>query len=365
MVVNTCNDYELVDCGPRGVQRAAQQISKGLLAAFPTETVYGLGANALDESAVKKIFALKNRPYSDPLIVHVSCLEMAYTLCELPDSWRGVFELLVESFWPGPLTLVVPAKTIVPKVVTGGGNTVGIRSPAHATAMELINAAGVPIAAPSANRFGHVSPTTAQHVIDDLGRDGLVVVDGGSCSVGIESTVLKIVSATECVILRRGAVSREAIEAVFSRAGIENFVQVSNRFVAKEAIQDAPGEQLVHYSPTLPTFLLSHALATRQDGSILSLANCALIDVGARYRSVKDFCGYYVDLSEIGEMTLVSELLFGALRTAESIANIKVILVPDLNGEKDELALAIADRLNRAAALKRARIINQSAQVDV
>ena len=164
---------------------AAERLRAGELVAFPTETVYGLGANALDAAAVEKIFAAKGRPHSSPLIVHVVDAAMAR---ELAAEWPPAAERLAEKFWPGPLTIVVPKKAIVPDLVTAGLPSVGLRIPAHPVALELLRAAGIPLAAPSANRFTELSPTTAAHV--QAAFPDLMVVDGGKCSVWIESTVI-------------------------------------------------------------------------------------------------------------------------------------------------------------------------------
>src|SRR6187402_1330401 len=165
---------------------AAEILRGGGTVAFPTETVYGLGANALDADAVEKIFAAKQRPHWDPLIVHISSLEMLSTIVSaVPERAR----MLMEAFWPGPLTLLLPRNLSLPLAVTAGRDLVGVRMPAHPVALDLIRRAGAPIAAPSANLFGHVSPTSAAHVLADL--DGAIdaIVDGGSTSVGVESTV--------------------------------------------------------------------------------------------------------------------------------------------------------------------------------
>ena len=170
------------------LDQAAALIREGKLAAFPTETVYGLGANALDAAAVAKIFELKGRPPSSPLIVHVSSIAMAR---EIVADWPREADELARRYWPGPLTLVLPKSPNIPDIVTAGLPTVGIRVPAHDVAIGLIEAAGVPIAAPSANRFMSISPTTAEHVIEAFG-DELPVLDGGACPLGIESTVVSI-----------------------------------------------------------------------------------------------------------------------------------------------------------------------------
>ncbi|MBV9772109.1 MAG: threonylcarbamoyl-AMP synthase [Bryobacterales bacterium] len=224
--------------------RAAALIRAGELVAFPTETVYGLGANALDPAAIEKTYAAKGRPATSPLIVHVDSIEMAR---ELVREWPDQAEKLTRKFWPGPLTLVLPKQPRVPDRVTAGLDTVGIRMPANSIALALIRQAGVPIAAPSANPFTEISPTTAQHVRDALSDRVAMVLDGGRTTVGIESAVLSL--AGECpVLLRPGMVTRQEIEAVIGS------VQVLNS--TPEEAHPSPGLHQRHYSPKTPLFLI-------------------------------------------------------------------------------------------------------------
>jgi L-threonylcarbamoyladenylate synthase len=206
------------------------------LVAFPTETVYGLGANALDPAAIDKIYTAKGRPPSSPLIVHVSSIEMAQ---DLVREWPERAEKLARKFWPGPLTLVLPKQPHVPDRLTAGLDTVGVRMPANPIALALIREAGVPIAAPSANRFTELSPTIAQHVRDGLGDRVAMVLDGGRTTVGIESTVLSI-AGTDAVLLRPGMVTRAEIEAVIGP------VQMGS---GAEGAHASPGLHPRHYSP--------------------------------------------------------------------------------------------------------------------
>ena len=210
---------------------AAAAIRAGNLVAFPTETVYGLGANALDSRAVEKIFEAKGRPKSSPLIVHVASIEMAR---ELSSNWPAAAEALAQRFWPGPLTLIVPKIPAIPDIVTAGLDSVGLRIPSHPMALELLRAAGVPIAGPSANRFTELSPTTAEHVRRSFG-DQFEILDGGPCEVGIESTVFHVESLR---ILRPGMVTREQIEEVVGPVGIGG-----------ESASLSPGQHPKHYQP--------------------------------------------------------------------------------------------------------------------
>ena len=222
------------------VAHAAGLIRAGRLVAFPTETVYGLGANALDPVAVERIFAAKGRPKTSPLIVHVDSIEMARGLAA---EWPAAAETLARSYWPGPLTLVLAKRAEVPDIVTGGLPTVGLRMPAHPLALELIRAAGVPIAGPSANRFTELSPTAASHVAEALAD---YVLDGGPARVGIESTVLSLVG--QPVLLRPGVIALPEIEALIGPIRIAG--------AAGEGAHASPGMHQRHYRPRTPLVLL-------------------------------------------------------------------------------------------------------------
>ncbi|MGP0074588.1 MAG: L-threonylcarbamoyladenylate synthase [Bryobacteraceae bacterium] len=226
------------------LSKAAELIRAGELVAFPTETVYGLGANALDPAAIEKIYAVKGRPPSSPLIVHVSSIEMAKSLVR---EWPERAEKLAAKFWPGPLTLVLPKQPHVPDRLTAGLDTVGVRMPAHPIALDLIRESGVPIAAPSANPFTQLSPTTAQHVRDALGDHIAMVLDGGPSNVGIESTVLSL-SGPNAVLLRPGMVTRSEIEAVIGPITVIGSVA--------EGAHASPGLHERHYSPRTPLILM-------------------------------------------------------------------------------------------------------------
>jgi L-threonylcarbamoyladenylate synthase len=195
---------------------AAARLQAGQLVAFPTETVYGLGANALDPAAVQRIYAAKGRPAWNPVIAHVPSIEAARALAR---EWPASAQVLAEAFWPGPLTLVVPKAAHVPEVATAGLDAVAVRVPAHPVALALLRAAAMPIAAPSANRFTQISPTTAWHVVQSLGDRVPLVLDGGPCSVGIESTVVDC-TGEEVIILRPGMLGRESLERVLAPLGI-------------------------------------------------------------------------------------------------------------------------------------------------
>lgn len=222
------------------IDHAAALIRSGKLVAFPTETVYGLGANALDAAAVERIFTAKGRPRTSPLIVHVDSVEMARAFA---SRWPDAAETLARHYWPGPLTLVVPKRASIPDIVTAGLPTVALRVPDHPLALDLIRAAGVPIAAPSANRFTELSPTAASHIPESLAD---FVLDGGPARVGIESTVLSLFDAA--LLLRPGVIPLAAIEALIGP------VQVA---VSPESgAHPSPGMHVRHYRPATPLYLL-------------------------------------------------------------------------------------------------------------
>lgn len=230
------------------IKKAGEILKNGGLIAFPTETVYGLGANGLDEEAVSKVYKAKGRPSDNPMILHIAEISEIYDIAEeLSEDGRK----LVEAFWPGPLTVVVKRKPIVPDTTTGGLDTVGVRMPSDETARNLIKAAGVPIAAPSANLSGKPSPTMAEHVIKDMnGRiDGIIC--GGKCQVGIESTVVSVVGDTP-VILRPGKITKEDMSKVLGKeVKIDPAIEITN---AKETKNHdfkpmAPGMKYRHYAP--------------------------------------------------------------------------------------------------------------------
>jgi len=220
------------------IEHAASLLRSGGLVAFPTETVYGLGANALDSAAVDRIFDAKGRPPTSPLIVHVSSIHMAQLIVA---EWPSDAELLARRFWPGPLTLVLKKHAKISARVTAGLDTVGVRVPAHPVALALLRAAGVPVAAPSANRFGSISPTRAEHVSASLGERVDMILNGGATEVGIESTVLSVASDYP-ILLRPGMISREQIEAMIGPVSVDSTTPATGGHVS-------PGMHARHYSP--------------------------------------------------------------------------------------------------------------------
>ena len=235
----------------RQILQAARIIKSGKLVAFPTETVYGLGANALDKNAVKKIFEAKGRPSDNPLIIHISDIA---DLGMLADDIPGIAYELAERFWPGPLTLVLKKSKIVPKIATGGLDTVAVRMPKNKIALSLIREAGVPIAAPSANVAGKPSPTLAQHVSDDLSGRISMIIDGGRTKIGIESTVLDLSRKTP-MLLRPGGVTVEQLQKIIGKIAIHPIVKGKKT----KSIHRSPGMKYRHYSPNAKIILIEGA----------------------------------------------------------------------------------------------------------
>lgn len=306
-----------------GIERAANLLRSGEVVAFPTETVYGLGADATNDSAVARIFEAKQRPQFNPLIVHFSKPENVWN--ETKPSPIG--EKLASEFWPGPLTVVVNRRSdsTLSRLVSAGLETVAVRIPAHEKAREMIEMAGCPVAAPSANRSGSISPTCAQHVVESLGDRIPLVLDGGDCSVGLESTIVDISDATP-VILRPGGVSQEAIEDALGHK-VTQFQEVNE---TGSAALKAPGQMLSHYAPNASVRLCA------------SKANPGEVLLG--FGNVKDAT---LNLSPESNLVEAAANLFAMLHQLDSqgAKAIAVSPVPDV-----ELGAAINDRLRRAAA---------------
>lgn len=306
------------------VAHAAELLRAGAIVAIPTETVYGLAANAFDEAAVLKVFEAKQRPSFDPLIVHIGKREDVHRVVkELPPG----AEALMDAFWPGPLTLVLPKQSVVPDLVTSGLDTVGVRMPAHPLALELLRALDVPLAAPSANPFGYVSPTTAQHVADQLGERIPYILDGGPCSVGVESTIVGWDDG-RWVLYRPGGIAVERIEEIIGRVDV----------AVKKVLPAAPGMLESHYAPRK----LVHV------GDVLALmqqhtgARVGVISLRERYDA--HHCEV---LSPNGDLSEAARHLFSALRSLDS-SDCDVILAERFPDEG--LGRAINDRLRRAAS---------------
>ena len=314
-----------------GITGAAAALMSGRLVGMPTETVYGLAALATDADAVLRIFAAKGRPSFDPLIVHVADAEQAWTVAEPTPRAR----LLAAACWPGPLTLVLRRRACIPDAVTSGLETVGVRVPAHPLALELIRASG-PLAAPSANPFGRISPTTAAHVRDQLGDAVATVVDGGPCAVGIESTVP--CPDPQPLILRPGGLSRERLEDLLGEpVAVADRQQRAGSLALPAAGLQAPGMLASHYAPRCPLVLRDGIWPTDSALGLLAFTGVDL-PPGRRVEI----------LSQAGDLAEAARELFAALRRldASGVPGIVAELVPATG-----LGLGINDRLIRAAGL--------------
>jgi L-threonylcarbamoyladenylate synthase len=343
------------------VRRAAEALHRGELVGMPTETVYGLAASAFDAAAVARIFAAKDRPRFDPLIVHVvrpagplerevlSGLEDEgiVEVRRLPQLARERADVLLRRFWPGPLTLVLPRGKRIPDLVTSGLETVAIRMPSHPVAQALLKEAALPLAAPSANRFGRISPTTAAHVVEELGDRIGIVLDGGAAAVGVESTVVAIASDGTLTLLRPGGVSAESIEATAS-------VRLARGpLTAKPGVPAAsPGMSAVHYAPRAPLHLLPGPPDLPRDAGCIGLIGVfasaqEAADVKASVEKRYGVPVVLVALTERGDLEEAARNLFTSLRELDA-GDVPVILAAPPGGEQG-LALAISDRLRRAS----------------
>lgn len=301
--------------------QAARALVRGEIVAFPTETVYGLGANARDAQAVTKVFAAKDRPRFNPLIVHVPDIGAAETYAAFDDTARK----LAKAFWPGPLSLVLPRQPAsgIADLVTAGLDTIALRAPNHAIAQALLKATQLPIAAPSANRSGRISPTDATHVAAELGDLPAMILDGGPCARGLESTVVRVTGETP-VLLRLGAVPRQEIEAVLGHP-----IALAN----EDAPVASPGQFERHYAPNTPLRL--DATEVEPDEALLAFGPSA--PQGALTT---------INLSVPGDLTEAATNLFASLRALDETgaSRIAVMPIPDQG-----LGEAINDRLRRAA----------------
>lgn len=305
------------------IEHAAQAIREGEIVAFPTETVYGLGANALNPEAVAKIFMAKERPSFDPLIVHIAQIEDLYKLAKTADDR---ILALAKAFWPGPLTIVLPKSDLVPDIVTSGLPTVGIRMPNNEIALQLISEAGFPIAAPSANKFGRISPTTASHVKKQL-PELAHIIDGGACKVGIESTVVAV-HDDGFKILRQGYITKEDLEKILPE---------SQQELVKEHQLASPGLLNSHYSPKKPFYIRG------QEPKNIDFSKCGYI-----YFGIKETAQFKksISLSSSENLTEAAIHLFHSMHLMED-SEVEAIIadsVPEIG-----IGKAIMDKLNKAS----------------
>jgi L-threonylcarbamoyladenylate synthase len=312
----------------KDINKAKELLQSGELVAIPTETVYGLAGNALNKDAVLKIFDTKARPQFDPLIVHVPDIAHAERYAEkIPEQAI----LLANKFWPGPLTLVLKKKSVIPDLVTSGLDSVGIRCPDHPLTRTLLKELGFPLAAPSANLFGYVSPTTPQHVNEQLGDKISYILDGGICQVGIESTIIGFEEASP-VLYRLGGLSLERIENTIGKISVQNHSSSNPK---------APGQLKSHYAPSKRLIL----------GRIEDLLQQYPAHCSALLTFQKNFHSpHQLILSPSGSLEEAAKNLFSALRTLDKFP-VEVILAESVPDEG--LGRAINDRLRRAAALEK------------
>jgi L-threonylcarbamoyladenylate synthase len=332
------------------LRRAVQELSAGNLVSFPTETVYGLGANALNPSALARIFEAKRRPFFDPLIVHIADRSALDALCSRPDPRA---DRLMDRFWPGPLTLVLPKTDAVPDLATSGLPTVAVRMPSHPVALALLRMAGFPVAAPSANPFGRLSPTAAAHVRDQFAEGIALILDGGPCEVGVESTILSLEGVTP-MLLRAGGVAREEIESMIGPVGISS----ANPEHPEKPL--APGQLPGHYAPRTRLRMLEKPL--NRDPSGRDAAGSGMIFATVMHKSGmklgwlgfrnamdpgKHPFAVSETLSPSGDLREAAANLFAALHRLDR-QGLDLILAEPL--PEEGLGSAIMDRLRKAAA---------------
>lgn len=321
------------------IRLGGRLLSEGQLVGFPTETVYGLGANALDEAAVRSIFAAKGRPQDNPLIVHVAGKEDAFPLCHVTP----LAEKLMDAFWPGPLTLVMPKKDVIPHATCAGLDSVGVRCPDHPVALALIKAAKVPVAAPSANTSGKPSPTRAKHVFEDMQGKIPLILDGGDCMVGVESTVLSVTGDIP-VILRPGKVTQQDIAAVAGDCKVADSVM---RPLQENEAAPSPGMKHRHYAPEGKMTIVQGA----DEEKVVSLLK-AMYDenenacILCRKSLTAHFEGRRVfSIGDTPEDT--AKILFAALRDMDEM---KVSRILCQGWDTGGVGLAVMNRMARAAA---------------
>jgi len=329
----------IVPATAENISRAAAFIRGGDVVAFPTETVYGLGAAATNAVAAARVFEIKERPSFDPLIVHISAPSiLADLVTAVPDRVAS----LTRRFWPGPLTVVLPKRQGVPDIVTAGLPSIAVRVPDHPVALELIARAGCPIAAPSANRFGQLSPTTASHVVEQLGTRVSLVLDGGPCRVGVESTIVSFLGG-EALLLRPGGVSMEEIESLIGPV----------RVAAHGEGPLAPGRTARHYAPRTPLTLVDRPgevpAEQRSHAALLLVQPLTRLPhrTPATSPSPDETRGFarVEILADAGRLDLAAAGLFGAMRRLDErgFAHIYAVVIPEMG-----LGRAIMDRLRRA-----------------
>lgn len=326
------------------IREAAEIIVSGGTVVFPTETVYGLGANALDEKACEKIFIAKGRPQDNPLIVHVADFDLSKYVTDISENAKK----LMEVFWPGPLTIIMPKKDIVPLTTTGGLDSVAIRMPSNKIARKLIEFSGVPIAAPSANISGRPSPTTIEHCINDLTGKVDMIIGGEKCDVGLESTVVDT-TGDEVVILRPGGITKEMLEEVVGNVSIDPAIMEK----ASEGLRPkSPGMKYRHYAPKAPLTVIKGDLNNvikYINQKTEELLNCGYkVGVMATDETIKEYnANIKISVGDRKESGIIAANLFDVLREFDKIDDVDYIYAEGFSEEG--LGLAIMNRLKKAA----------------
>ncbi len=342
-VIATICPMELLDSSDKSLKLAGQAIAAGKLVVIPTETVYGLGADAFNPDAVARVFEAKRRPSFDPLIVHIARLDQ---IDRLVSKFTSKARLLAENLWPGPLTLVLPKRSEVPGIVTSGLDTVAVRFPSQVLARKIIEYSGTVVAAPSANPFGYVSPTTAHHVARSLGDRVDFIVDGGACEVGLESSVLDMAGPAPR-LLRPGGMPLERIQELIGEVLLPQ---------APEKVVTSPGQLPSHYAPHAKLYLMERKKLHSAFGMIKNPDTTAFILFNAEARDemtgIESF-GKVEILSDKGDMREAASRLFALLNELDTqgIESIYAERVPDLG-----LGRAINDRLSRASYKAKLRL---------
>lgn len=329
---------KLLAADPKSVAEAGRLLAAGQVVGIPTETVYGLGANALDGAAVRQIFAAKGRPADNPLIVHISDFEQIYGLvAKVPAHAKR----LAEACWPGPLTIILPRAACIPNEVSAGLDTVGIRLPAHPVARAVIRAAGIPVAAPSANTSGRPSTTTAAHVMADMAGKIAAVVDGGPCAVGVESTVVSL-AGERPRLLRPGGISLEQLEAVLGPVEVDRAIREK---IGDDVRVSAPGMKYRHYAPQAPVTAVCGDPARGAAYIVSHLRENAGVICFDEYAN--DFAGHIVHtIGRSDDLGAQARAIFDALRAFDDTDVTEIwAQCPDDRG----LGLAVANRLKKAA----------------
>ena len=307
----------------------AGKLLRGELVAVPSETVYGLAANGLDPTACAKIFEAKDRPPDDPLILHLHNIQQIDEICE----WSAEAQSLAEAFWPGPLTLILPKKKCVPDIVTSGRPSVAVRMPKHPVFRSLLTLVNQPLAAPSANPFGYISPTTAKHVFNGLSGRISSILDGGNCDIGLESTILDLRNPNKPNLLRPGAIGRDHIGQILN-------TKINNLVTEPTEANLSPGLQLRHYSPKKPLILLDRIPSELKTDEFLIVYSQIPSSYAGRANVIA--------LSPKGDGETAARQLFATLRNADHSSYRRILIeLPPLDVASSE---AIHDRLRRAAA---------------